>query len=478
MRALFATLALIASCGSWTGLRGEKPGFDAFAFVQTLDEAGARQEWLGFHPSEWPMALYDGTRTILFHHPSPPPGFTPLPGRPGVLAMPGRHPAVTGNSVRDIGGVRTATVAARPGRPPEDAMLAVVEELFHVFWNRRHTNFRPNEMARYAYPVKEVRNLRLVLAEDEALARALSAESLPRAAEWAAAALGIRHEREPHLTADERAFEIGLEMMEGTANAVARIVVGERPEASSARFRLDWPAEEIRWRFYNTGAAVCFLLDRFQPGWKAVVDRDLEQTTVELLEAALARADAKPAAFYEAELAGFERRAAASIADLSTRQKRLRDELAGRAGTRILVEVQGDLPPLRVVRFDPLGVFVLDGGEAVHPGTLALSVPDGAVEVTNPGFTRGSFSGTVAFTRGAGRHPFAGGIRTLTIVGVTGNLKVDAGGNRLTIEAEGVRISLPGAVVESEGDTLRVRLSPPAPPTAAAAPDNKGQNGS
>ena len=454
------------------------PPVDAHAFVQTLDEAGTRQEWPGFDPSEWPIAVYDGTRTLLFHHPSPPPGFTPLPERPGVLAMSGRHPAVAGNSVRDIGGVRTATVAPRPGRPPEDAMLAVVEELFHVFWNRRHTNFRPNEMARYAYPVKEVRNLRLVLAEDEALARALEADSLLGAAEWAAAALGIRHERELHLTADDRAFEIGLEMMEGTANAVARSVVGQRPEATGARLRLDWPAEEIRWRFYNTGAAVCFLLDRFRPGWKPVVDRDLEQTTVGLLEAALAGTDAKPAAFSEAELAGFERRAAASGADLSARQKKLRDELAGRAGTRILLEVPEGLPPLRVVRFDPLGVFVLDGGEAVHPGTLALSVPDGVVEVTNPGFTPGSFAGSVALTRGAGRHPFAGGIRTLTIVGVTGTPKVDAGGNRLTIEAEGVRISLPGAVVESAGDTLRVSLPLPARSAPAAVPGNGPQAGS
>lgn len=457
MRTLPATFVLIVASGSWTGLRGETPQLDAFAFVQTLDEAGARQEWPGFNPSEWPIAVYDGTRTLLFHHPSPPAGFTPLPERPGVLAMPGRHPAVTGNSVRDIGGVRTATVAPRPGRPPEDAMLAVVEELFHVFWSRRHTNFRPNEMARYAYPVKEVPNLRLVLAEDEALARALSAESLPLAAEWAAAALGFRREREPHLNADERAFEIGLEMMEGTANAVARSVVGQRPRATGARLRLDWPAEEIRWRFYNSGAAVCFLLDRFHPGWKAVVDRDLEQTTVGLLEAALARAGAEPAAFSEAERAGLERRAAAAIAELSDRQKRLRDELAGRAGTRILLEVPEGLPPLRVVRFDPLGVFVLDGGEAVHPGNLVLSVPDGAVEVTNPGFTRGSFAGTVALTRGASRHPFAGGVRTLTVVGVTGTPKVGTDGDRLTIEAEGVRISLPGAVVESEGETLRVR---------------------
>jgi len=80
---------------------------DVFAFVRAMDEAGARHVWPGFSPAEWPIALFDGDRTILLRHPSPPPEFTPLVDRPGVFAMPGRHPAVVGNSTREIAGVRT-----------------------------------------------------------------------------------------------------------------------------------------------------------------------------------------------------------------------------------------------------------------------------------------------------------------------------------------------------------------------------------
>lgn len=465
MRARLAALFLITASGATTIAgnppdAGANPGasVDAFAFVRTLDEAGVRQEWPGFNPSESPIALFDGTRTLLLHHPSPPPGFTPLPDRPGVLAMPGRHPAVVGNSVREIGGVRTATVVPRSGRDAEDAMLAVVEELFHVFWRKRHTNFRPDEMARFAYPLTDERNLRLILAEDEALARALEASALPQAAAWAAAALRTRRERDPLLNDAERAFETGLEMLEGTANFVARTVVGQRPEATGARLRSEWPAEQIRWRFYNSGTAICFLLDRFSPGWKAEIDRDLDRTTVSLLEEALARADAKPAAFSEAELAAFGRRAAAAGGDLTARRKKLRDELAGRGGTRIVVEVADGAEPLRVGRFDPIGLFVLDGGEVVHPGFLTLSAEGGTLEMTNPGFSRGSFAGTVAVTRGAGRHPLGEGIREVTIVAVKGTPKVGRDGGRLTIEAEGLRLSLPGAILDAEGGTLRVRL--------------------
>ena len=74
-------------------------------------------------------------------------------GAPGRLVAKGRHPAVAGNSTREIGGVRTATVIATPAQPVERTMLAVVEEVFHVFWLARHPSFRPNEMARYAYPL-------------------------------------------------------------------------------------------------------------------------------------------------------------------------------------------------------------------------------------------------------------------------------------------------------------------------------------
>jgi hypothetical protein len=222
------------AAGQADKLAGER---DVFAFVRAMDEAGARHVWPGFNPSEWPIALFDGKHTILLRHPSPPPEFTPLPGRPGVLAMPGRHAAVVANSTRDIAGVRTATVIATPEQAVESTLLACIEEVFHVFWLRRHTNFRPNEMARYGYPVKDAGHLRRILAEDEALARALEAGSPSQAAGWVAAALQIRRDRVPLLTDDERAFETGLEMMEGTANYVARVAVGQKSEATAARLR-------------------------------------------------------------------------------------------------------------------------------------------------------------------------------------------------------------------------------------------------
>ena len=151
-------------------------------------------------------------------------------------------------------------------------------------------------------------------------------------------------------------------------------------------------------------------------------------------------------------------RASADVAELSTRQQQVRDELLGRSGARIIVETGNGSEPFELTRFDPINLLVLGGGQVAHPNSVVLTRPEGTVEVTNTEFARGSFSGTVTLTAAAGRNPLADGIRMLTIVGVKGIPKVDQRDGRLTIEAEGVRLALRGAAVRTEGDALRVTL--------------------
>ena len=462
--ALLGALATPALANEWSRAtqpaRSTPPTWtsDVFAFVRAMDEAGTRDVWPGFNTSQLPIALFDGEQTILLRHPSPPPEFTPMPGRPGVLVASGRYPAVVSNSTRDIGGVRTATVIATPGQAVESTMLACVEEVFHVFWLGRHSSFRPDEMARYAYPVKDVENLRSMLAEDEALARALGAESHEEAARWAAAALQFRRDRTPRLTDDARAFERALEMMEGTANYVARRAVGESPAQTSARLRKGRPAEGVRWRFYDTGTALCLLLDRFEPDWKVRIDSQPDLTTVDLLGAALTRRAVEPKSFSTTEAASFEARAAADVADLASRQQQLRKELLDRPGPRVIVEVSEGVEPFRVQRFDPINLLVLDAGEVVHAAFITLTGANGTVEVKNPGFARNSFAGTISLTEAAGRHPLRDGIRQMTIVGVQGAPRVGREDGTVTLDAPGLHIVLPGVEVRTDSETIRLTI--------------------
>jgi hypothetical protein len=457
IRRLLALALVLACAGAVVAGVGQAPADDVFALLRTIDDVAARQAWPGFQLTDWPLALFDGTRTLLLRHPAPPPEFTPLAGHAGVLVATGRHPAVASNSTVDLAGVRTATVIATPGSSRESALLAYVEEVFHVFWLRRHATFRPNEVARYAYPMKDSRNLQRVLAEDEALARALEAPDGAQAAAWAATMIALRREREPWLTPDDRAFETGLEMMEGTANAVARTAVGLASSETARRLRAERAADQLRWRYYDSGAAICLILDRLQPDWKTRIDNDTDLTTMALLEAAVSRAGARRAAFSTAETSAFERRAAAAIGELTARQSSVRAELLGRSGPRIVVEITDDRNPLRVTRFDPINLLVLDAGEVVHPRYLTLTGSAGTVEVTNSAFTRGAFTGVVALTGPAGRHPLADGVRTLTIVGLQTTPKVDQRDGQLVVETEGVRLTLQGAEASTAGETVRIR---------------------
>jgi hypothetical protein len=105
-----------------------------------------------------------------------------------------------------------------------------------------------------------------------------------------------------------------------------------------------------------------------------------------------------------------------------------------------------------------LNLLVLDAGEMVHPRYVTLSGSAGTIEVTNPGYARGSFDGTVAITRPAGRHPLAEGVRGVTIVGVRGTPRVASRDGRVTVEFEGGRIALDEAEVRTEGETIRVTV--------------------
>jgi hypothetical protein len=431
-----------------------------FAVVRALD-AASQGVWPGFDPSIIPVALYDGKNTILLRHPSPPPEFSPMPGRPGVLVAKGGYRGVAGNSTREIGGVRTATVIARPAQPAEGAILATVEEVFHVFWLARHPSFRPNELSRYAYPVKDVENLRRLLAEDEALARALEAKPTGDSARWVVAALEIRRERLPSLTEDVRSFETALEMMEGTANYVARVAVGEPPARTAERLRAARRADDIRWRFYDTGAALCLLLDRLSPGWQERSEQQPALTIVDMMDTALRTHHAEAATFSGTDTAGFGSRAAGDITDLSGRQQRIRSEILERRGPRVVVEVEEGAEPFRVQRFDPINLMVLDAGEIAHANFVSLSVPQGTVELTNPGFVRNTFGGTVGLTSPAGRHPLSDGVRRVTIAGIDGVPKVGRDAESVTVEASGVRLALRGAEVRVDGELIRITVKGP-----------------
>src|SRR5215470_5319751 len=79
--------------------------------LREFDRVCARPLWPGFEPCRIPLVIFDGGRTWLVRHPSPPPEFAPSGQGPGILLFEGRHPSVRANTSVELGGVTTASAS-------------------------------------------------------------------------------------------------------------------------------------------------------------------------------------------------------------------------------------------------------------------------------------------------------------------------------------------------------------------------------
>ena len=432
---------------------------DPFDVISAFDRFSEMGLWPGFDATEFPIAVYDGDRTLLLRHPNPPEEFVLLEGHEGVWVSAGRHPAMRWNSNADIGGERTATLllTIEPGRSVEFEASILFHEVFHLYSKPLHPTWRPNEIHRYSYPMDDVDNYRLLLLEEEALARAVESEIEAAAATWAAAALAIRSERTAKLSDEHRTFETLLELQEGTAVYMGRSTLGVAGD--TIRLREERGPEGIRWRCYETGATIAVVLDRLLPSWKTDLDADPDITFAELLGVAIAKREVEPETFTDEELATVARRSKAAIANLEAERAALSGNFA-RRGKRVVIQLADEGEELEMARFDPMAVEVLDRGKALHAHFLTAFHPRGEVSLNNPHFVRRSLDGVVALTTPAGEHPFLSGFRQVAISGFSGDPVVQREGNTVTVEAEGLTLSFDGALMESTDEELVITVLP------------------
>jgi hypothetical protein len=432
---------------------------DPFAVIAAFDRAADLDLWPGFDATTFPIAIYDGERTLLLRHPSPPEEFQPLQGHEAVWVYAGKHPAMRWNSTADIGGTLTATLllTIEPGRAADYEAHILFHEVFHLHSRPLHPSWRPNEMWRYSYPMNDLENYRQLLLEEEALARAMQAESHSVAASWAAAAVAIRRDRQAKLSEEHRTYETALELQEGTAVYMGRSTIGTADE--TLRLLEDRGPEGIRWRCYETGAAISVILDRLAPSWKQTLDAEPETTFADLLGSALTPLNTPVAAFSDEEHTEIAERAKAAIAGLSAERAELYEDFNSR-GTRIVIRLADQNERFSFERFDPMAVEVLDRGEALQTHLLTTSHPRGHLRFENPHFVRRSLDGVIALTSPAGQHPFLDGFRQIAISGFSGKPVIERGEAAVKIEAEGLSLSFDGAAVESTGEVVMITVLP------------------
>ena len=408
---------------------GEAPAVRVPPVVDQFDRVCARPFWPGFEPCRIPLVIFDGSRTWLVRHPSPPPEFAASADNPAVRIFEGRHAAVRANTSVDLAGTFCATAILQGSvRDPKTLAALLVHETFHVFQGARHPGWGANEADLFLYPVEEARPLALRRLESIALRRALSAGNPREAGAWAARALEARQDRVALLPASASAYERATEMKEGLARYVQWLAGGTEPLFPAAEF----PAAAVRDRAYSSGAAMALLLDALDPSWKAALEQKPTATLEDLLAAAVAAAAAKPASFDRRETEAEERRARAEVAAAAAGRGRKRREFLARPGWKLVLEPS---EPLQAEGFDPLNVERLTPSEVLHTRFVKLGNSSGTVEVL----------GHRCLTESAGRHPLFEGVRRATIE-LSAPPRVEENAGTVRISGDGLTLEYRGGL--------------------------------
>ncbi|HEV8580223.1 MAG TPA: hypothetical protein VGX68_14235 [Thermoanaerobaculia bacterium] len=415
----------------------------AAAVIAEFNRMAGLPLWPGFDPKTVPLAIYDGERTVLVRHPSPPPGFK----REGeVWVYPGQHPEMRANTSMELGGATTATLLldSGKGRDARHWASVMMHETFHVFQRKKHPSWAGNEAELFTYPLEDAGRLASRRLETDALRRALASQDAKQAACWTVKALALRRQRYGSLPAGSEAYEQGTELNEGLATFIENLALGETkgPDLPAG----EYPAGDVRSRAYAIGYADATLLDRFDPGWRKALEVGQGASLDELLTKALNGKPVSACAFSAEESAAALARAKEDIARFVQEKQQLREAFLSRPGWRI--EILSSAQPLWPQGFDPLNVVALGKGEVLHRRWVKLGNGDSTIEVLD----------RESLTEGAGEHPLFNGLRRLIITGLPDEPKVRQEGGFLVLDAGGVTAKLKGAVAETSGSVVKIKM--------------------
>ncbi|MFN8574627.1 MAG: hypothetical protein U0132_21420 [Gemmatimonadaceae bacterium] len=420
--------------------------------VRAFESVGKLDLWPGYRPDTVPLAIYDGQRTWLVHHPSPPNGFSPSAAGSDILVMEGRHPEVTANSSAQIGGRLTATLIPNFGTRPAMAWAAVAaHEAFHAYQRATHPTWAANEANLFTYPWNNVEALSLRRLEFDALRRALTAAD-PRAQGcFASLAMTQRKERFRLMGPDAATYETRNELNEGLAQYIQ-----DKAAGASALERMpteEFPPDGVRDRVYRSGSAMGQILDRLDPTWRRQLEQgDSSLTLQKVLEEAATRAEAgaPSTCAQDRSFAVKERmRAKTDIASLTTRLAAERRKVITRPGWSVVIDAsQG---PLGLAGFDPLNVSRLTTTDILHRRYVKLGNAGGEMEAID----------REVLTIGVGPHPLFNGVKRVLITGLPERPVLDDSVGVVALHIGEVKVKFTGATLKRSGRQMEIHLAAP-----------------
>jgi len=441
LRTIALPLVLLLGGAPPAGAAGEVPP-RVPAVIAEYDREAGKPIWPGFEPASIPLEIFDGGRTWLVRHPHPPGEFLPVPGSADLRVFEGRHESMRANTAAKIDGVMTATASFDGSAKNPRALAALMlHEAFHVFQAKRHPKWEGNEAELFVYPVEDAEALALRRIESRSLTLALTAGEGGLRSSWASRAIAARRARFARIPAGSAGYERGTELKEGLARYVQARAGGETgspfPDA-------EFPPDKVRDRAYASGSAMALLLDRLDPTWKETLEKRDEP-----LDEILGRATAgtAPAALPVGDEEEIHRRAAADVAAWVASRATLRERFLATPGWKVVVEGPS---PLFAQGFDPLNVERLSSDTVLHTRFVKLGNTDGSMEVLDH----------QSLTEGAGKHPLFGGVRRVTVAGLSQEPAVDSSDGSVRMTVPGVTLAFRNASVSRAGSTVTILLAP------------------
>ena len=272
------------------------------------------QVWPGWGVARLPLLIRSGEFDLLVGHPSPPQGFSLLPGAAvadqPVYRYAGHLVPVPAATAWEVGGVWSVAVPTREEfQQAIDAQLgkgvvqldaanyvrAIVHEAFHAYAMTVIQGDVPN----FGLDIDEAEMIQHLLAlpdldkqyatEGQALVNALQSTDQQVARDAAARFLELRRTRRAGQDQEIAAYEQTAEWIEGLAR-YAEIALMLHASRAAPNQAITYPAAAEIWqpfldqlakpaaspdgfrgRYYLLGAGQAFVLDRFLPEWKTQV---------------------------------------------------------------------------------------------------------------------------------------------------------------------------------------------------------------
>ncbi len=381
--------------------------------------------WPNYDPMEIPVAIYDGEKTYLIRHSSPPEDFEPLAGHEGVFVCEGRYSSIVANTSTDINGILTSVcmTSIGSGKSVEQFVSTIVHESFHVFQKEYYGNWNVNEASTFTYPstnaeIWELRKEIMIV-----LKHAINSPRDVDAIGWAIYVLELRDRRFNLMNEETRNYDRGMELLEGTARYVQFKSLNKLEE--NCFEEMEFLPTDARRPSYSVGCAFAVLLDRFMPDWKDEFTTENRPFLDDMLKTAIHNLDYDSKSLGKKELKILRKSAKKEVAAVVKDRENMLDEFLDKPGWTFILEPGKD-NPLWPNGFDPMNVVCIDEVQTLHNRFVKLGNSFASIETMDH----------QALTFASAEHPIFTGISKVVVTGLENKPVIIEDGDLRIVETE------------------------------------------